>query len=73
VSPNVKRYLELLKQEHQLRVQVIKTQSSDIEDERIKVALERENLLFELNDEELAEVSIKLVWPKTSSPSPTNK
>lgn len=53
----LKRYLHLFRKEQDLRVQVIQTQSQDVEDERIRVALEREDLFLAMTDDEIAELN----------------
>lgn len=49
----VAEYRRLLALETELRAQVISTQNSAIEEQRIAIALQRETLLFELTEEEL--------------------
>jgi hypothetical protein len=56
LTSNLERYLALWDKENELRAEVIRTQRQDVEDERIRVTLEREHLLFEvLTDEEVVE------------------
>lgn len=52
----VAEYVALLQAEHKLRVEVIETQNPALEEERIKLTLLRERLLFELDPEELVQV-----------------
>lgn len=56
MTARVSQYLALRHKELELRALVIKTQNPAYEDERVKVALEREELLFELTLAELGEV-----------------
>lgn len=56
---NIEKYEELFKKEQELRVRVIKFQNPSDEEERIKITLEREELLFKLTNEELNELRFK--------------
>lgn len=60
MSERIEKYLQLLQAENNLRILVIHTQNQIYEDRRIKVALEREELLFSLSQFELQILNEKL-------------
>lgn len=54
---NLEKYEELFQKEKKLRAKVIKFQNPSDEEERIKITIEREELLFNLTDAELDELN----------------
>lgn len=52
----VQEYKKLLALELELRNMTIQTQSSDIEKQRIYIALQREELLFSMSESEIAAI-----------------